>query len=99
MRDEGGVPRLRIFSHCTELIDCLPQLQVDRLRPSDCANEPHSITHAPDALRGFAIYYARPRTEEPTARRTVWSADMWEDYGAASEEERKYLKNKYGEPI
>lgn len=99
LRDEGGVPRLRIFSHCTELIDCLPQLQVDRLRPSDCANEPHSITHAPDALRGFAIYYARPRTEEPTARRTVWSADMWEDYGAASEEERKYLKNKYGEPI
>ena len=56
---ESG-PKIRIFSTCTEIIKCLPALTVDKIRPSDCSNEPHEITHAPDALRGFAIFYARP---------------------------------------
>ena len=89
---------LKIFSSCRELIRCLPALTVDKLRPTDCATEPHEITHAPDALRGFAIYYARPaRVSTPLPRRP-WTADMWEDYHAAGEEERNYLKRKYGEP-
>lgn len=99
LREENGSPRLRIFSHCEEIIRCLPALQVDKIRPTDCANEPHEITHAPDALRGFAIFYARPRSEERAFSRTVWTADMWEDYRAAGEEEKKYLLRKYGEPM
>lgn len=94
---EGG-PRLSIFSCCREIITCLPALAVDKLRPSDCATEPHSITHAPDALRGFAIYYARPAEENATEQRRVWTPDMWEDYLAATTEEKRYLKQKYGEP-
>ena len=94
-----GEARLRIFSHCAEIIKCLPALQVDRIKTSDCSTEPHEITHAPDALRGFAIYYARPAERVEKARRTVWSPDMWEDYYRSSEEEKKYLKRKYGEPI
>ena len=95
----GGEGRrsIKFFSNCCEIIRCLPALQVDRLRPTDCANEPHDITHAPDALRGFAIYYARP-AEEATTYKCRWSADMWEDYMAADEIGRKYLKTKYGEP-
>ena len=92
-------PRLQIFSVCTEIIKCLPALQIDRIRTSDCATEPHEITHAPDALRGFAIFYAAPKSEEHEPIRTRWSPDMWEDYYAAGEEERKYLKRKYGEPL
>lgn len=96
--DTGTGTRLKIFEHCTELIRCLPALTVDKVRPTDCANEPHEITHAPDALRGFAIFHARPAPPEEKKRLGVWTRDMWEDFGRASDEEKKYLKQKYGEP-
>ena len=96
---ESGKPRLRIFSQCSEIIKCLPALTVDKIHPSDCATEPHEITHAPDALRGFAIFYARPKETEKLRARTAWTRDMWEDYFSADEEEKKYLKRKYGEPL
>ena len=95
----GDEPRLRIFSPCTEIIKCLPALQIDKIRTSDCATEPHDITHAPDALRGFAIFYATPKKEEKASVKNRWTQDMWEDYYAAGEEEKKYLKLKYGEPL
>ena len=95
----GGEGRqsLRIFSSCAEIIMCLPALTVDKIRPTDCATEPHDITHAPDALRGFAIYYTRPAEEKGVAR-FKWTRDMWEDYLAADDSGKKYLKTKYGEP-
>ena len=93
-----GKIRLKIFCHCTEIIKCLPLLQIDKLRPTDCANEPHEVTHAPDALRGFAIFYARPAELAFPSHRRAWTKDMWEDYNCASEDEKIYLKRKYGEP-
>ena len=89
---------LGIFSCCTELISCLPALTVDKIRPTDVSNEPHEITHAPDALRGFAIFHSRPAPEAKQTARRRWTADMWEDYRAADEAGKKYLKKKYGEP-
>lgn len=47
---------LQIFPNCVNLIRCLPALQTDSKNPNDCATEPHEITHAPDALRGFCVY-------------------------------------------
>ena len=91
---EGGI---RFFSNCTEIIKCLPALTVDKLRPTDCSTEPHGITHAPDALRGYAIYYSRP-ADEPSDLGHRWTRDMWEDYQRADDSGRKYLKHKYGEP-
>ncbi len=96
--DTGSGVRLKIFSTCTEIIRCLPALQRDKIRPTDCASEPHEITHAPDALRGFAIFRARPKKENSKPR-LLWSDDMWEDYNAADSEQKKYLISKYGEPI
>lgn len=96
---EGAPPRLRFFRQCTEIIRCLPLLQIDPAKPSDTLTEPHAITHAPDALRGFAITFVHPAPEKKEERRAPWSADMWEDYKHASERERQYLKNKYGEPL
>lgn len=52
--------RLKIFSNCTEIIECLPALQRDAKRPTDCMTEPHSITHLPDALRYFCLQYVYP---------------------------------------
>lgn len=99
LADRGSGPRLKIFRSCTELIRCLPALSIDKIRPTDCSNEPHEITHAPDALRGFAIFYARPAEISVPKKRGVWSADMWEDYLCATDDEKKYLKAKYGEPM
>ena len=97
--DAGAGARLQIFKSCTELIKCLPALSVDKIRPSDCSNEPHEITHAPDALRGFAIYYTSPARQEENRARTRWSEDMWQDYYSGDSEVKKYLKRKYGEPL
>ena len=58
----GTQPRLKIFSNCTELIKDLPLLQHDDKNPSDCATEPHDITHAPDGLR--YLLDGRPRPAE-----------------------------------
>lgn len=53
--DEQGIltARMTIFENCLELIRTLPALQFDERNPNDVASEPHELTHAPDALRGF----------------------------------------------
>jgi phage terminase large subunit len=58
------VADLTIFSCCTNLIRCLPQLQHDEKDPNDCATEPHEITHICDALRYFCISRVSPSKEE-----------------------------------
>ena len=58
IKDETGkqTAQLQIFKNCANLIKCLPQLCHDDRNPTDCATEPHEITHAPDALRGYCVY-------------------------------------------
>lgn len=56
--------KLHIFSNCTGLIECLPALQRDAKRPTDCMTEPHDITHLPDALRYFCVQYVSPSKPE-----------------------------------
>lgn len=68
LRDAGngeGAPRLRIFATCQELIRCLTSLRHDPHTPGDCENEPHEITHLPDALR----YFMRSRVTPARSRR------------------------------
>ena len=96
---EASGIKLKIFSSCTEIIKCLPALQIDKARPSDCKTEPHDITHAPDALRGFAIFHARAAELPAKKIGNHWTRDMWEDYYSADDEGKIYLKRKYGEPL
>ena len=95
--DANGESRLHIFKNCTELIKCLPALQIDQKRPTDCATEPHDITHAPDALRYFAVGYNRP-VEPEAPRKVKYRPDILEDYYNATEEERALIIARYGEP-
>ncbi len=62
---ENGRPRLRIASRCTELIRCLPALLCDRDRPEDASSEPHSVTHAPEALR-YAVMSRHATLDRPS---------------------------------
>lgn len=91
-----GLPKLRVFRNCRELIRTLPALQTDRRNPNDVSLYPHELTHAPDALRGYAIYYARPERAAETALTSFSYPDLREDYERAGDEERRYLEKKWG---
>ena len=76
---EDGVerPRLRFFPNCRNIIRTLPLLQYDEKRPNDVRSEPHELTHAPDALRGFCVYRTYGGTE-PAAPARVKLIDRLE---------------------
>lgn len=65
--DEQGITisKIRIYKSCVNLIRTLPALQYDEHRMNDAATQPHEITHAPDALRGFCVYRSRFNKEQP----------------------------------
>ena len=46
-----GPQKLLISSRCKELIRTLPLLLCDKVRFEDASNDPHEVTHAPEALR------------------------------------------------
>ena len=90
--------RLKIFRTCTNLIRTLPQLLIDEKNPDDCAKEPHELTHAPDALRYFAIYWTHPPEAKPV-KKVKYRPDQLEDYyNAQSDEERQAIIKRYGVP-
>ena len=68
---------LYIFSNCTNLIRCLPQLQHDDKNPNDVATEPHEITHITDALRYFCVSRTSPSKEIIDRQKTFY--DMLEE--------------------
>ena len=70
-------PRIRFFPNCRNLIRCLPLLQYDEHRANDVANSPHELTHAPDALRGFCVYWTANGCE-PAAPQRVKLIDKLE---------------------
>lgn len=95
LADGAEGARLQIFSTCPKLIKNLPELMRDPKRPTDVSNEPHEITHSPDSLRYFAIYWVSPAAGT-AQRRVKYRADHLEDWRNASEEERKLLIKRYG---
>lgn len=75
MRTEADKPGLLVCEDCQGLIRNVPVIQHDDKNPSDCATEPHSITHILDALRYFCVtrVLKAERTEEP---------EDWDETGA-----------------
>ena len=94
-RDAEGNSRLHIFSNCEKLIRHLPELMRDPKKPTDTMTEPHDITHSPDALRYFAIYWTRPN-EAPAPKRVRYRPDQLEDYYNASQDEREIIARRIG---
>lgn len=96
--DANGRSRLHIFENCRMLIKCLPELLRDPKKPSDTLTEPHEITHSPDALRYFAIYWTSPAARRGDAK-VKYHRSLLEDYMRGTEEERRKMIEKYGEPL
>ena len=63
LKPQPDAPFLRISSECRELIRSLPLLLCDSARPEDASSEPHSATHAPEALRYAVMSRAAPFRE------------------------------------
>lgn len=55
MKSDKDRPGLLVSEECKGLIRNIMLIQHDEKNPSDCAVEPHSITHINDALRYFCI--------------------------------------------
>ena len=55
LKNEQDRPGLLVTEDCVGLIENLPAIQHDEKNPSDCATEPHMITHICDAARYFAV--------------------------------------------
>ena len=55
LKNEKDRPGLLVSSECKGLIRNIMLIQHDEKNPSDCATEPHSVTHINDALRYFCI--------------------------------------------
>lgn len=67
LKDGKDRPGLLVTSECRGLIRNIRLIQHDGKNPSDCATEPHSITHINDALRYFCVTRTlrAERGEEP----------------------------------
>ena len=55
MKSDQDKPGFLVCESCKGLIRNLPAIQHDEKNPSDCATEPHEITHICDAARYFAV--------------------------------------------
>ena len=95
--DGSTAPKLKIFTTCPHLIRTMQTMLVDEKNPRDAAKEPHELTHAPDAVRYFAIWWFKPaEDQQPTPKTVRWTQDMWEDYSKASPEEQAWMREKWG---
>ena len=75
-----GKPRLFISRRCRVLIDSMQALLCDKTRAEDASSEPHSVTHAPEALR-YAVMSRLANREEkeealpfsfPNSKKSFW---------------------------
>lgn len=90
--------KMTIYSTCRNLIRCIPLMQYDDKKFNDASIQPHEITHGPDALRYFAIYWATgPKLDlAPKSKRMEWSEDMMDDYYNGDEKVKERMIALYG---
>lgn len=90
---QDGRPGLLVFESCKGLIDDLMAIQHDEKNPSDCAKNPHELTHRPDALR----YFCQLRTMPPELKgeeeeyEEPRKATSYDDYMTGGELDDSYL--------
>lgn len=96
---ESGKPILKIFNTCTTLIKHLPMLIHDDRDYGDVKTEPHNITHSPDSLRYFSIFWRDSHNideVEEEEKRVEYPPDMLQDYRRASPRDRADIERMMG---
>lgn len=96
---EDGRPGMMFEENAApNLMRCLQSILIDPKKPDVYAKQPHDLTHAPDALRYFCIYYVNPAEKQQEERKKRWTEDLLQDYERADEETRKKIEERYGKP-
>lgn len=90
--------KLKIFSSCVNLLRTLSQICIDEKRPGDCRKDPHELTHAPDALRYFSIWYHVAAESVVGADLREWTDDIYDDYVMGDAATRALILKRYGMP-
>ena len=47
-------------------------MQCDERNPNDVSNQPHELTHGPDAIRGFCSSRPSPTINTKVKKSTLW---------------------------
>ena len=95
----GEKSKLTALRECApEAYRCLSKIQKDEKRPNVYANDPHSLTHSTDAIRYFSIYWTVGADFGIEGKRRKWRPDQYEDYENASEKDKQYLIELWGNP-
>ena len=81
LKNDKDRPGILVTSDCRGLIRNIQLIQHDDKNPSDCATEPHNITHINDALRYFCI--TRTLHAELAQPVRVYDEEEEEDYDDA----------------
>ena len=82
---ENDSPSLFICNRCNTLIRSLPALMFDSERSEDASGEPHSITHAPEALR-YALMSRQPKTPPKAKNRFTASVYAFDEKSEREDE-------------
>ncbi len=78
LKSDRDRPGLLVSDDCKGIIRNLPAIQHDEKNPSDCATEPHEITHICDAVRYFCV--TRVMGAQKEEQRVTDDFDTGEDY-------------------
>lgn len=96
---EGKKSRLTLLKgEAPNLYDCLKKIQKDDKQPNVYAKKPHDLTHDPDSLRYFCVWWTTA-AEVPRVKGKKWRTDLIEDYKNADKETKALMVSIYGEPI
>lgn len=77
----------------------MQKIQKDEKRPDVYAKQPHNLTHDPDSLRCFCVYWTQPAVQSQPKKKAVWEDDLYEDYFNADSAGQAYMIEKYGDPF
>ena len=96
---EGKKSRLTLLKgEAPNLYNCLKKIQKDDKQPNVYAKKPHDLTHDPDSLRYFCVWWTTS-AEVPQRSKKKWRKDLLEDYDHADEKTRARMVELYGEPV
>lgn len=92
-----GTPKLRILDGaCPKLWNSLRKIQKDPLRPNVYAKTPHSLTHAPDAIRYFCVWWTKDAGSPKIPKRIKVPKDILEDWKRGDKDTKEAIEKAYG---